>query len=466
MEAARAPEQKSVQPRQPARTLVLLFLFAIMGGTALLQLPICAREGPIDLSTALFTATSAVCVTGLVVVDTATAYSWVGQAIILLLIQIGALGYMTASTVLVLILGRQPDLYSRLLLRETLGQVTLSDTRRLLFHAVGLTFAAEAVGALILTARFAMEPGRGLGEAAWRGVFHAVSAFCNAGFDLFGLDGHAIAGLGKYQGDWIVNFTVMALIIIGGLGFPVWAELLYRRRGRPLTLHTRIVLVMSAALILVGFLGVLVAEWTNPGTLRLLPLHQKLLAALFQSVTTRTAGFATVDFADLRSITLLGMGVLMFIGASPGGTGGGVKTTTASVILSAIRASVYGKEDAEIHNRRIAAENVYRALVLFLLSFAFVVVGMFLLTTTEPDALMEAGFTANLFVQIQFEAISAFGTVGLSTGITPYLTDTGRVVIIILMFIGRLGPITVATALAKRGPVERRRLPEERVALG
>jgi trk system potassium uptake protein len=466
IDAARAFAETAVHPRHPARTLVLLFLIAILVGGVLLELPISVRGERIDLVSAFFTATSAVCVTGLVVTDTGTTFSGFGQAVILLLIQVGALGYMTASTILFVLLGRQPDLYSRLLLRDTLGQVTLKDTRRLLFQAVRFTLTVEVIGAALLTARFAQEPGRALPDALWRGVFHAVSAFCNAGFDILGGDVEPFAGLTLYTGDWVVNLTVMALVIVGGLGFPVCEELLRYRRGRNLSLHSRLVLTMTGVLIGAGTAIFLLSEWTSQATLAPLPLHQKALVSLFQSVTTRTAGFSTVSFGDLRSITLLMLGLFMFIGGSPGGTAGGVKTTTFAVMYAAVLSAIRSRPDAELFERRIPTETIYRGLVVFFLSFAAVVTGMFILTFTEPGALLQAGFTANLFIQIQFEAISAFGTVGLSTGVTPFLTDNGRLAIMALMFVGRLGPVTVATALARPGPPPRRRLPEERVALG
>jgi trk system potassium uptake protein TrkH len=452
--------------RHPARDLVTLFFFMTMVGTVLLRLPLCAREESADWSTALFTATSATCVTGLAVVDTAGFWSPLGQGVILLLIQAGGLGYMTASTFLAMVLRRQPDLNARLLLRETLGEVTLADTLQLFAGAVRFTLIVEGIGAALLTVRFLTEPGRSPGDALWRGVFHAVSAFCNAGFDLFGQDGHAVGSLGGYRSDWLVNVTVMALLIIGGLGYPVCVELARRRGNRPFSLHTRIVLVANAALLLFGWITILITEWSNPGTLQPMPLADKLLAGLFQSATTRTAGFATVDFGNLRSITLLVMGLLMVIGASPGGTGGGIKTTSFAVALLAMRASLRGSPDMEVFDRRIPTEQVLRTMLLIFLSMGILIGASFILVMTEPEALAAGGIRENLFVRIQFDTMSALGTTGLSTGVTPLLTDSGRIVIIVLMFIGRIGPVTAASAWAAPGPLPKRRLPEERVSLG
>ena len=458
-----------IQSRHPARTLLLAFLLAICVGGLLLGLPICSREAPQSWSTAFFTATSAVCVTGLVVVDTATTWTPFGQLVILLLIQVGGLGYMLASTLLFLIFRRDPALHDRLLLRETFGQITLRDTLQLALRAVRFTLAVELIGAIILTAHFMGEPERGFGEALWRGVFHSVSAFCNAGFYLFGQDVPGVAGLVVYQDDALVNFTVAALIIIGGLGFTVCQELWEFRRGtprRPLSLHTRIVLFMTFWLVVGGTIILLATEWSNPKTFGPLSLPLKMMAAFFQSVTTRTAGFNTVDFGQLRSITLLVMGIFMFIGASPGGTGGGVKTTTFAVTGAAVNATLHGRPDIEITNRRIPTEVVLRALMLIFLSFTVIVAGMFILTFTEPTTLIQAGFRDNLFMKLQFEVLSAFGTVGVSTGITPHLTEAGRIVIMALMFIGRLGPTTVAMALSRRDAPPKHRMPSEKVSLG
>jgi trk system potassium uptake protein TrkH len=324
----------------------------------------------------------------------------------------------------------------------------------------------EAVGAFILTARFYHETEHTLAEAAWRGVFHAVSAFCNAGFDILGRDVRSGSLIG-YRDDVIVNFTVIALIIIGGLGFAVCQELLYERgRARRMTLHSRIVLTMTFWLIVFGTVSFLVTEWSNASTLGPLSLANKLQVAFFQSVTFRTAGFATVDFADLRSITLLVGGILMFIGASPGGTGGGIKTTTFATVLVAIGASLRGKRDAEIFNRRLDNDLVFRAMLLIFMAFGIVVAAIFALTFTEPEGLMQAGYKNSIFVGLQFEVLSASATVGLSTGITPHLSEAGRYVIMALMFLGRLGPTTVAVAFAASETRRKYRLPDEKVALG
>lgn len=460
--------QRTLNLRHPARTLALLFLLLILAGGLLLHLPLSSRGEPVSWSTAFFTATSAACVTGLTVVDTATTYSFFGQLVLLALIQLGGLGYMLASTFLILLLRRGPALHDRLLLRDTLGPVNLGDTMQLVWRALVFTFAVELAGAVILASRFATEAGRSLPDAAWRGVFHSVSAFCNAGFDLFGGDAHGLPSLIAYRGDWVVNLVIAVLIMIGGLGFVVCEELRCWRRSshKPLSLHARIVLAMSAFLVVGGMAIVLVTEWSNPNTLAELPWPEKLLTAFFQSVTLRTAGFATVNFGELRSFTLLVMGLWMFIGASPGGTGGGVKTTTFAAMLATMKATLQGQADAELFNRAVPAEVMDRAVVLVILSFGVVTAGIFVLTLTEPMALREAGMRENIFMSLQFEVLSAFGTVGLSTGVTPHLTEAGRLVIMALMFVGRLGPTTAAALLLVTRKPAKRSLPQGKIALG
>lgn len=454
-----------IRPRHPARTLALLFVLAIVCGGMALQLPLCSRSGlPVDASTAYFTATSAVCVTGLAVVDTAATYSFFGQAVLLLLIQVGALGYMLASTLLVVFLRREPNFHDRILLRDTLGQLSLRDTFRLVRHAVLFTLVVEALGAALLASRFLLLLEVQAGDAIWLGLFHSVSAFGNAGFDLFGPYGST--SLSRFRGDWIINFTVAALITTGGLGFLVCHELLQFRIGKLLSVHSRIVLATTLALMVAGTVAILLTEWTNEGTLAPLPWPEKLLAAFFQSVTTRTAGFATLDLGSMRSVTLVILGLLMFVGGSPGSTAGGVKTTTFATMLLAVRASLSGRSDVEVFHRRLSPELIYRALVLAVLFLAVFAIGTFVLAFSEPVTLQVAGFRTNLFMRIQFETLSALATVGLSTGITPAITPLGRVVLMGLMFVGRLGPITVAAAIAAPKPPPQRRLPAEEVSLG
>ncbi len=464
-------QRQLVRPRHPARTLMLLFLALIFIGGLLLRLPMSAQGEPLDWSAAFFTATSAVCVTGLSVFDIKETLSPVGQVILLLLIQAGGLGYMLASTFLLLVFGRELRLHERLLLRSTLGQVTLRDTRTLVLRAVAFTLFIEVLGAIVLTVRFMALPGFSFLQALWYGIFHSVSAFCSAGFDLFGVGPAGQHSLAAFRSDVWVNFTIAALIAVGGLGFAVYQEFLVRwqtprSKRSPLSLHTRVVLAMSVALWGIFTLVILVTEWTNPHTLGPLSLGEKLLTGTFHSISLRSGGFSTVDFGTLRSITLMLCGMAMFIGAAPGGTSGGIKVTTFAAMMATVIATLRGKSDVEIFHRRLSTENIRRALVLVFVSFCVIVGGMVLVTFTEPNALIEAGQKDNLFMRLQFEVLSAFGTTGLSTGVTPHITDAGRIVLMVMMLAGRLGPITAASALAAPPPQSRRRLPEEEVALG
>lgn len=456
----------------PARVLVIGFAGVIALGTFLLTLGFATVDGRgLPVIDAFFTATSAVCVTGLTVVNIGAVLTTFGQVVVMLLIQVGGLGVMTITSLFVYAVRRRISLRDSVTVGEALGQTRLTGAGRLVRNVVLVTVVVEAAGALLLTA--AWSRGYPVGQALYLGVFHSVSAFCNAGFDLFG------RSLVDYAGNITVNLTIMGLIVIGGLGFVVIEELLGagwravragRRgpaglgsaspsaaNGKRLSLHTRLVLVTTTALIVLGTLAVLALEYRNPGTLGPLPAGQKVLAAAFAAVTPRTAGFNTVAVASLLGPTLLLTIVLMFIGASPGSTGGGIKTTTLATIIATIRSALRGREAAEIGGRRLSTEVTMKAWVITALALGLVVVGVFILLGTEQLPLMD----------LTFEAVSAFGTVGLSTGITPQLSVVGRLVIPLLMFAGRVGPLTLAVALARRRPEGADwRLAEERIIVG
>ncbi len=440
-----------VNALSPAQVLVAGFAALILAGSVILSLPIASRGGAApSFLDALFTSTSAVCVTGLVVVDTHDQYSLLGQLVILCLIQSGGLGIMTVSTLVFLMLGRRVTLRNRLLIQEAMNQLTLEGMVRLIRRVILVTVAFEGIGAILLAIRWSFE--MGALRAAYFGVFHAVSAFCNAGFDLFG----QFRSLTAYEGDVVVNLVITGLIIVGGLGFSVVAELVRHRRGARLSLHTRIVLTTTALLIAVAMAVVFLLEVRNPATLGRLGPIEKLLGAYFQAVTPRTAGFSTLPIGEMRGATLLFMTVLMFIGASPGSTGGGIKTSTFATLLLAVRSVVNGREDVEAFERRIPHRVVYRALAVSMISLALVVMVTMILSIIWKDRLLAA----------LFEAGSAFGTVGLSTGITPTLPPLGKVLIICTMFAGRVGPLTIATAIAWRQHTNAVRYPEERVMVG
>jgi len=435
----------------PAQTLVLGFLAAIAVGTALLVLPVASADGEsMGLVNALFEATSAVCVTGLVVVDTGSELSLFGQLVILALIQIGGLGIMTMSTLVALILGKRIGLKERILIQRSMGYVNLAGLVRLTRYVLVIAAVIQGMGALLLTLRWAWQ--YPLGRAAYLGIFHSISAFNNAGFDLFGVS------LEGYVTDPYVNIVMGALIVIGGVGFTVIVDVLSARGTRKkLSLHTRIVLRTTALLLLVGFLGFLILEFSNPATLGPLPLGGKVLAAAFQSITPRTAGFNTVPIDQVGGATALFLMLLMFIGGSPGATAGGIKTTTLVAVLTSVWATVSGRGEVVIFERRLSRETIDRALAIFFIALSVVMLTAVLLLVTETGP----------FLDVVFEAMSAFGTVGLSRGITPELSTAGRLIVTVTMFIGRVGPLTLAVALAQRQTTRAEvSYPEEKIMIG
>ena len=432
----------------PAQTIVVGFATIVLAGAFLLSLPVASAAGrPVPFLTALFTATSATCVTGLVVVDTATYFSLFGQLVIMLLIQLGGLGYMTVATLMAMIIGRRIGLRDRLILQEAHNLYTMGGVVRFTRTVVLATLAIETVGALILAWRWI--PEFGLTRGVYYGVFHSISAFNNAGFDLMG----NFRSLTRYVADPTVNLTVAALLIIGGLGFVVLSDLF---RPRRYTLHMRVVLTTTAVLIVLGTTLILLLESSNAATLGALPWGARLLAAFFQSVTPRTAGFNTIDTGSLREPTLMLIIALMFIGASPGGTGGGIKTTTFVAPMAVILSMLRGRPDPELFRRRLPPIVVYKAVTIALLSVAFVVTMAAILSLTEGVK----------FIAALFEITSGFGTVGLTTGLTPGLGTVGRIVVIATVFTGRVGLLTVAFALARQPRPADYRLPEERLYIG
>ncbi|MDQ7820113.1 MAG: TrkH family potassium uptake protein [Armatimonadota bacterium] len=432
----------------PAQSIIAGFAAVIVAGAVALSLPAASADGTrTPFLTALFTATSATCVTGLVVVDTADHYSTFGEVVILTLIQLGGLGYMTVATLLAMAVGRRIGLRERLVLQEAYNLYTIGGVVRLTRMVVLTTLAIEAAGAVVLALRWV--PRFGWGRGLYYSVFHSISAFNNAGFDLMG----GFRSLTAFAADVPVNLTLAALIVAGGLGFTVLADL---PRPRRYTLHARVVLTTTAVLIAAGTALILALESANPATLGGLSWGRKVLAAFFQSVTPRTAGFNTVDIGRMREPTLILLVVLMFIGASPGGTGGGIKTTTFVAPLAVILSMLRGRPDPELFRRRLPPVVVYKAVTIALLGIAFVLTMGTLLALTEGVA----------FVPALFEIASAFGTVGLSTGLTPHLSPVGRILVMATVFTGRVGLLTVAFALTRRQRPADFRYPEERVYIG
>ena len=438
----------------PAQLLALSIAGLIAGGTLLLWLPIAAANTRLSLLDALFTSASAVCVTGLVVVDTPTALSMFGQIVVLLLIQAGGLGYMAITTVVAVAIGKQLSVHERLTLQEALNVQTMDGLIRFVLTVFKLTLAFELVGAAVLALRWA--DGMGIGRALYFGLFHSVSAFNNAGFALFS------DNLMRFRDDPIVNLTIMTLIVSGGLGFVVLTELgRWRKRGR-LSVHTRLVLTMSAALIVVATLAVFLLEQRNPRTLGALPASHALLAAFFQAVSPRTAGFNTLDIGALTQPTLFLMMVLMFIGAAPGGTGGGIKVTTFGITVAALWATVRGDPDASIFKRRLPTDLIARAFFIALIAFLALNGVAALLLITEGRQLLPT----------LFETVSAAGTVGLSTGegtplsLSGHFTPVGKFLVIATMYMGRIGPLTLAVAVARGRTRPRIRYPEGKILVG
>ncbi|MGH2425639.1 MAG: TrkH family potassium uptake protein [bacterium] len=432
----------------PSQTIVAGFALIILAGTVLLSLPAAAADGQsTPFLTALFTATSATCVTGLVVVDTATHYSLFGELVILFLIQIGGLGYMTIATLMAMAVGRRVGLRERLILQESHNLYTVGGVVRFTRTVLLLTLAIEAIGAFLLTLRWA--PQLGFARGAYYAIFHSISAFNNAGFDLMG----GFRSFTSFVGDVPVNVILLVLFILGGLGFTVLHGFSSPKR---LSLHAKIVLTTSAALIVLGTATLMLLEFSNAATLGRLPLGGRILAALFQAATPRTAGFNTIDIGQLRDPTLMLIVALMFIGASPGGTGGGIKTTTFVAPMAVILSMVRGRADPELFRRRLPPVVIFKAVTIALVAVAFVVTAGTLLSFVEQVD----------FIDALFEVVSAFGTVGLSTGITPVLSTVGRIIVIVTIFTGRVGLLTVAYALSRQHRPANFRYPEERIYVG
>ena len=450
-------KQKGKASFQHAESILALgFLAVILLGTVLLALPIAAKNGQsIGLFDSLFTSTSAVCVTGLVVVDTGTTFSLFGQIVLIVLIQVGGLGFMVFATMLMVMLGRKISIRGRMLIRESMNASSLSDLGSLTRLYLLLSLAIELIGTITLCFRFV--PLYGWKHGTWLALFHSVSAFCNAGFDLFG----NYASLTAFSGDPLVLLTVASLIILGGLGFSVILETARNRQGfRNLSLHTRIVLMTTLVLLLAGTVFYWIVERTNAETLAGCSEGEKILNAFFQSVTMRTAGFNSFDLSALRDGTKLFSSLLMMIGASPASTGGGIKTTTIAALTLLMLSVVRGESEVNVARRRLSDDISRRALavaVLFLTT---------LLTGTLIISLIENGRFP--LEDILFEASSAMGTVGVSAIGTPNLSSASRAILLPMMFLGRVGPLTLAVAVAKRqgGLRTASKYPEERIMIG
>lgn len=445
------------RPRHIATTQMVALMFAaiILLGALLLTLPAASRDGvSCGLRPALFTATSATCVTGLVLYDTWSQWSGFGQIVILCLIQIGGLGFMSVATLLIFLLRRKIGLQQRLMIAQSLSVNDIKGVVRLQKLVLTGSFSVEAVGAIILTLRF--WPEYGFTRALRWGIFHSVSAFCNAGFDIFG----AIApgqSLIEFNADPVVLLTLSALIIIGGLGFLVWENIARKRSLRKFSVYTKLVLLITAALLAVGWAGTCLLEWNNPETLGGMTVGEKLLNGFFQSATLRTAGFAAIDQAKLTESGKAFSSVLMFIGGSSGSTAGGIKTATAGVLLISLWAGLRGRDQVVLRRRTIPQARVLNAMTLTLVVTCLFLAGSIALTLADGVPYLAAAF----------EVASAMGTVGLTMGITTGLSPLSQGIIIAMMFLGRVGVLSFSIAFLIRDRGENKiRYPSVDVMIG
>lgn len=451
----RRPNKGWLAGSSATQTICSSFLLLIAVGTLLLTLPISSRTGRLGVIDAMFTATSATCVTGLVVRDTWSQFSLFGQVVILMLIQVGGLGLVTLTSFFALAARRRMGFRDLRLLGESVSADGLSKATEVLKIVIKLAAAFEAVGIVLLL--FAFVPQFGA-EGVWVSVFTAISAFCNAGFDLFGRFG-AYSSLVPYVNNYYVQAVIMFMIMAGGLGFMVWVELAEYRKKRRLSLHAKVVLQFSVIFWVGGAVLLALLEWSNPRTMGGLSVPGKIMAALFQSVSTRTAGMNTIDLAACSPISKLLMSVLQFIGAAPGSTGGGVKVTTFAVLILTIRSVAQGRDDCVIGGHHIESKTVYRALTIIVIgavaAFGSAVVVYY--NTAETVSVIDC----------IFESCSAFGTVGLSVGVTGQLNTGAKLLYMACMFMGRVGPVSLAISLtAKPDDNKRKVLPVGHINVG
>lgn len=440
---------------QPVQILALGFAAVILIGGILLSLPISSEDGnPTSFIDSLFTATSATCVTGLVTLDTGTHWNLFGQTVIILMIQIGGLGFMTFASFFAVMLGRRISLKERLIMQEAYNAFNLQGMVKLMLYVLGITLTIEGIGGVLLSTQFVRD--YGWAKGIYFGFWHSISAFCNAGFDLLG-DFRSITG---YAENPVVILTIGGLIVIGGLGFAVLAELIDTRNLRKLSLHSKVVIIVTALLIFAGTILFYIFESANPGTMGHQSFKGKILSSLFASITPRTAGFNSISTADMTLAGKFLTVLLMFIGASPGSTGGGIKTTTAALILMTVVSVIKGREDTEIFKKRINKLLIYRAIAIAIISFSLVVLVTMILSITQKGDYS--------FITYLYEATSAFGTVGLSLGLTPNLTTIGKIAVLLTMYAGRVGPLTLAMAFAHKQKVSSSAIkyPEDKILVG
>ncbi len=447
---------KTKKNLSPFKILALGFATVILTGAILLTLPLATTDGTMtSFLDAVFTATSAVCVTGLVVVDTGTYWSVFGQVVILILIEIGGLGFMAMSTTFAMILGKRISLRERLIMQEAYNTFSLQGVINHVRYMLFFTLSVQFTGALVLMTQFM--PKYGTGKGIYFGLFHAISAFNNAGIDLIG----NYTSVTVFNTNKVILITLGLLINIGGLGYLVWREIIqgYRLKIklRNFSLQAKVVMTISSILLVGGTIFILIFEWNNPATMAHMSWPDKVTNAFFSATTPRTAGFNSISTSDMSPAGKLITMAYMFIGGSPGSTAGGVKTTTFGIVIFTLLSVLKGREDTEVFKRRLPRATVYRAMAIFMLGITIVIMGVMVLSISENGASFEV---------ILYEVLSAFGTVGLSQGLTPTLSVAGKITIAIIMYLGRVGPLTVMLALAGRQQNVKIKYPEGKLLIG
>ncbi len=436
----------------PVQILSLGFLIVIVLGAVLLSLPISSVDANYtNFLDALFTSTSAVCVTGLITIDTGTYWNTFGQCVILMLIEIGGLGFMSLTTFIAILLGKKITLRDRLIMQEAMNTFKIEGLIKMVQYVIGFTVLVQILGALILSTQFI--PELGLSKGIFFSIFHSVSAFCNAGFDLNG-NFNSLTG---YSSNSIILLTLSFLIIIGGLGFTVIIELYNYKKKKRLSINSKIVLLVTGTLIIFGTILMLCLEYKNPETLGVMNIKDKLVNAYFAAVTPRTAGFNSISTDGMTAASKLITIILMLIGGSPGSTAGGLKTTTIGVLVLTVICILKGREETEAFGRRFSKETVYKSFTIVSIGVMWVVIVTLMLTVLEPQ---------HSFINLFYEAASAFGTAGLTTGVTQNIGGVSKILLIISMYIGRVGPLTVLFAIIKRNKKKGYKYPEGKILIG
>ncbi|MGG7077724.1 TrkH family potassium uptake protein [Clostridium sardiniense] len=432
--------------------LALGFIIVILIGGILLSLPISSANGEsTNFLDALFTSTSAVCVTGLVTLDTGTHWNEFGQIVIMLLIEVGGLGFMSFATFIAVLLGKKITLRDRLLMQEAMNTFNIQGLVRMVRYVLGFTFSVQFFGALLLSTQFI--PQFGFLKGVYFSIFHSISAFCNAGFDLFG----GFSSVTAYSSNAVVLLTISSLIIIGGLGFTVWLELYNYRGLKKLSVHSKIVILITVVLLIGGTILMYLFEMNNPQTIGNMGFGDKILNSYFASASPRTAGFNSVSTDGMTNSGKFLTIILMFIGGSPGSTAGGLKTATFGIVILTVISVIRGREDTQVFGRRFSKELVYKSFALLIIGMALVIGVSMLLSITDPN---------ESFINILYEATSAFGTVGLTTGVTQRLSTAGKIIIMITMYCGRVGPMTVALAFLRNKKKQTHKYPEGKILIG